>query len=584
MDFFYNLKKLLFIIDKKFIDLIPYIILFLISAIVDVVGLGLIAPIINLIVNPESELTKNIIEFSSEIVGEHDYNFYLILFSIMLLALYTLKNIISLGSQALIMNFAYKQFAFLQSRMMSIYQNMDYLDYVKRKNVEYIRNINDLCKNCIDSVNFSITIIADVIILIFITLYLISFNFKVLLYLLLVILIIYFPLQIILKPKSVRYGKNIVEAVVSIYKNISESVTGFKEIKVINKEDFFLSRIKKAANEIYINKIKNHIAINAPRHMLEIGMIFFVVSFIIFFSIQNTASKDVIAIISVFGVAGIRMLPITANISRNMINLSHHNEPIKIIYNDFRNFKKDNRNNLQDKSVNYNFKSIKLKNIYFKYPSTKSPVFENLSFEVSSNECIGIIGKSGSGKTTLIDLLLGLLKPQKGSIFINNNIIKDINLHLSKITAYLPQQALILESSIIDNIVLENDKKNIDYSKLEESIENADLKSLINNLPEKYKSKLSDKGLRFSGGQNQRLALARIFYHAKDIVIMDEATSSLDKDTENVIVENINKFKGKKTIIVITHKESTLKYVDKIFEINDKKLKILDKKDNNFYS
>ena len=117
MDFFYNLKKLLFIIDKKFIDLIPYIILFLISAIVDVVGLGLIAPIINLIVNPESELTKNIIEFSSEIVGEHDYNFYLILFSIMLLALYTLKNIISLGSQALIMNFAYKQFAFLQSQM-----------------------------------------------------------------------------------------------------------------------------------------------------------------------------------------------------------------------------------------------------------------------------------------------------------------------------------------------------------------------------------------------------------------------------------------------------------------------------------
>ena len=88
----------------------------------------------------------------------------------------------------------------------------------------------------------------------------------------------------------------------------------------------------------------------------------------------------------------------------------------------------------------------------------------------------------------------------------------------------------------------------------------------------------------FSGGQNQRLALARIFYHAKDIVIMDEATSSLDKDTENVIVENINKFKGKKTIIVITHKESTLKYVDKIFEINDKKLKTIDKKDNNFYS
>lgn len=572
MDFFYNLKKLLLIIDKKFIDLVPYVILFLVSAIVDVIGLGLIAPIISLIVNPESELTRNIIDFSSKIVGEHDYNFYLILFSILLLVLYTLKNIISLGSQALIMNFAYKQFAFLQSRMMSIYQNMDYLDYVKRKNVEYIRNVNDLCKNCIDSVNFSILIIADAIILVFITFYLISFNFKVLLYLLFIILIIYFPLQIILKPKSLRYGKNIVEAVISIYKNISESVTGFKEIKVINKEDFFLFRIKKAANEIYINKIKNHIVINAPRHLLEIGMIFFVVSFIVIFSLQNSSSKDAIAIISVFGVAGIRMLPITANISRNMINLSHHNESVKIIFDDFEKFKRENKNNYLDNSTNDEFKSIKLKNIFFKYPSSKSPVFENLSLEVNANECIGIIGKSGSGKTTLIDLLLGLLKPQKGSIFINDNIIKDKNLHLSKITAYLPQQALILESSIVDNIVLENNKKKVDQSKLIESIENADLSSLINNLPKKYESKLSDEGLRFSGGQNQRLALARIFYHAKDIIVMDEATSSLDMETEKKIVENINKFKGKKTVIVITHKSSTLKNVDKVFEIKNGKL------------
>lgn len=572
MDFFYNLKKLLLIIDKKFVDLVPYVILFLVSAIVDVIGLGLVAPIINLIVNPESELTRNIIDFSSKIVGEHDYNFYLILFSILLLVLYTLKNIISLGSQALIMNFAYKQFAFLQSRMMSIYQNMNYLDYVKRKNVEYIRNVNDLCKNCIDSVNFSILIISDVIILIFMTLYLISFNFKVLLYLLFIILIIYFPLQIILKPKSLRYGKNIVESVVSIYKNISESVMGFKEIKVINKEDFFLSRIKKAANEIYINKIKNHIVINAPRHMLEIGMIFFVVSFIIIFSLQNSSGKDAIAIISVFGVAGIRMLPITANISKNMINLSHHNESVKIIFDDFGNFKRENKNNYLDKSINDKFKNIKLKNIFFKYPSSKIPVFENLSLEVNANECIGIIGKSGSGKTTLIDLLLGLLKPQKGSIFINDNIIQDKNLHLSEITAYLPQQALILESSIVDNIALENNKKNVNQSKLIESIENADLNNLINNLPKKYESKLSDEGLRFSGGQNQRLALARIFYHAKDIIIMDEATSSLDMETEKKIVENINKFKGKKTVIVITHKSNTLKNVDKVFEIKNGKL------------
>ena len=577
MNFFSDFKKLLFIVDKKPINLVAYILLFIISAAVDVIGLGLIAPIINLIINPESQITKNIIGFASNIIGNHDYNFYIIFFSILLFVLYVLKNVIALVSQALIMNFAYKQFATLQSRLMSIYQNMDYLEYIKRKNVEYIRNINELCKHCIDSLNFSIIIIADSIILLVITTYLIFFNFKVLLYLILILACIYFPLQILLKPRSMRYGKNIVEAVVSIYKNISESVSGFKEIKVINKEKFFLERIKKAANEIYINKIKNHIVVNAPRHMLEIGMIFFVISFIILFTLQNPTTKNIIPIISVFGVAGIRMLPLTANISKNMINLSHFNESVKIIHHDLKNLKKISKDIKFGEYLKDEFKNVKFKNIYFQYPSSTQPVFEGLNLSIKSNECIGIIGKSGIGKTTLIDLFLGLLKPQSGEIIINDHQIKKENLDLSEITAYLPQQALILESSIRDNITLEDRSEDISNNKLKESIKNANLESLIENLSNNYNSKIGDRGLRLSGGQNQRLALARIFYHAKDIIIMDEATSSLDKETEGIIVENINNFKGKKTIIVITHKESTLKYVDKIFEIKNRKLTIVEK-------
>lgn len=187
MNFFSNFYKLLFIVNKKSINLLPYISLFIVSAIIDVLGLGLIAPILNLIINPDSEISKNIIFFTSKFTGEKNYNFYVVFFSILLLTLYVIKNIISISSQALIMNFAYKQFAYLQSRLMSIYQKMDYLEYIKRKNVDYIRNINELCKHCIDSLNFSIVIIADVLILFVIVIYLIFFNLKVLLYLIFVL-------------------------------------------------------------------------------------------------------------------------------------------------------------------------------------------------------------------------------------------------------------------------------------------------------------------------------------------------------------------------------------------------------------
>tara|TARA_A100001015_G_scaffold303029_1_gene392000 strand:- start:10163 stop:11893 length:1731 start_codon:yes stop_codon:yes gene_type:complete len=576
MNFFSNFYKLLFIVNKKSINLLPYISLFIVSAIIDVLGLGLIAPILNLIINPDSEISKNIIFFTSKFTGEKNYNFYVVFFSILLLTLYVIKNIISISSQALIMNFAYKQFAYLQSRLMSIYQKMDYLEYIKRKNVDYIRNINELCKHCIDSLNFSIVIIADVLILFVIVIYLIFFNLKVLLYLIFVLSTIYFPLQLLLKSRSMRYGKNIVEAVSVIYKNISETIFGFKEIKVINKENFFLERIKKAANEIYINKIKNHIVISAPRHMFEIGMVFFIVSFIIIFTLQNSNIKDVITILGVFGIAGARMLPLTSNVSRNMINLSHHDEAVKIIFSDLTRLKNNNNFNLKG-FVNENFKKIEFKNIYFKYPASTSPVFEDLNFSIKSKECIGITGNSGAGKTTLIDLFLGFLKPQNGEIFINGKKVRNENFNLAEITAYLPQQALIIDSSLKDNITLENREQDIEMKKVESSIQNANLNKYVSSLDKKYETIIGDNGLRLSGGQNQRLALARIFYHAREIVIMDEATSSLDKETESIIVENINNFKGKKTIIVITHKDKTLKYVDKIFEIKDKKLKIINK-------
>lgn len=576
MNFFSNLNKLLFIANKRPLNLVPYILLFIISASIDVIGLGLIAPIINLIVSPQSEVTQNIIIFASKFIGDQEYNYYIIFFSILLLIIYVIKNIISLGSQTLIMNFAYKQFAYLQSRLMSIYQNMDYLEYIKRKNVDYIRNINELCKHCIDSLNFSIVIIADLIVLLLIVSYLFFFNFKILIFLILIFAIIYVTLQLLLKPKSMRYGKNIIEAVSEIYKNISETIIGFKEIKVIKKEEFFLERIKSAANIIWKNKIKNHIVINAPRHIYEIGMIFFIVSFIIYFVLQGNEAKNIFTIVGVFGVAGARMLPLAASVSRNMINIGHHNEAIKIIFSDLKNLKENKVSNFKD-IKDKNFKKVEFKNIYFRYPAASEPVFEEINLNIRSKECIGIIGKSGAGKTTLIDLFLGFLKPQKGEIFINDKLIEINDLNLSSITAYLPQQALILESSLKDNITLENDNKNIEIEKIDAAIKNANLDNYLSNLPNKYETKIGEQGLRLSGGQNQRLALARIFYHAKEIIIMDEATSSLDKETESIIVENINNFKGKKTIIVITHKESTLKYVDKIFEIKDRKLRIINK-------
>ena len=197
-----------------------------------------------------------------------------------------------------------------------------------------------------------------------------------------------------------------------------------------------------------------------------------------------------------------------------------------------------------------------------------------MNFSVNQNSCIGIIGESGSGKTTIADLLLGLLTPVQGKIFINDILIKDISSNLKGEIAYLPQEPIILDEDIKTNIALHADKKRIDYEKLNKALIRANLFNAIKKLPANIDTLIGEGGVRLSGGQNKRLALARAFYHGKNIVIMDEATSSLDIESENYIAEQIKELKGNLTIIIISHHQNILKYCDKIYKVENKKINL----------
>ena len=251
--------------------------------------------------------------------------------------------------------------------------------------------------------------------------------------------------------------------------------------------------------------------------------------------------------------------------------ISHYQSGIDLVYKDIDKFSKIK---IDDKNLNKieyeeDFNEIKLENISFKYPISDKFIFKNLNFTLKNNDCIGIIGETGSGKTTLIDILLGLLKPTEGKIMLNNKELNLNKLPWSKKIAYLPQDHLILDGTIIKNITLLEDSEKIDDYKITKSIKQANLEKLIKDLPNGVNTTIGGKGIRLSGGQYKKICLARLFYHEKDILIMDEATNSLDKRSEELIVDEIARLKGKKTIVVITHNLSTLKYCDQIYKIEN---------------
>ena len=572
MLFFLNyFKKLLFIVSKKITNIFSIVVISIISGAIDLIGFSIILPFVTIIIDPKnSEILKdnylfNYLNFSTE-----TDNFFFIL-AILLISVFFFKAVIAIISRIVIVSFAYKQLAKLQTKLMSKYHQMNYLDYLKNSNSYYVRNIRDLSKNCIDALESSLRIIAETLVTIIILIYLANLNFIALFLLSLTIFSLAIFYNLIFRPMSINFGKKIAESYKKIFQLINESIYGFKEIKINNKKNFFIKQVKKDADNIYINTIKNYLIIVSPRYIFELSIVIFVVFFIYISLNYLNIGNNIIPIIGVFAMACVRLMPSMTSILNDFTQINFSKFAIDTCYNDIKNINKVQID--QKKSyTSLAFKKIVFKNVSFEYPRSKSKILNKLNFEINKNDCIAIVGPSGSGKTTLIDLLIGLLYPTDGEILIDDKNSKNKST-LSNLSAYLPQESLVLEDTIKRNVSLETDENETDLNLINSSLEKANLKTFIDSLPHGIETKIGENSLRLSGGQKQRLSIARNFYLKKEIIVMDEATSSLDEENEDRIMDSLKNLKGKKTIILITHKLKLLKNFEKVYFLKNGNLK-----------
>ena len=241
------------------------------------------------------------------------------------------------------------------------------------------------------------------------------------------------------------------------------------------------------------------------------------------------------------------------------------------ISNEFQNSEKD----VEPKDVsqeNFDFNSvIQLKNLSFVY-NNRDPIFENINLEINKSDTIGIVGETGSGKSTLMKIIMGLIDPSGGSISIDGKNINKIRKSWQKQIGYVPQNFYLFDDTIYENIIFGEDSEKVNVQKVNKVIEDSFLEKFINNLPKKVDTLIGPNAKQISGGQAQRLAIARALYQETNFLIFDEATSSVDVKTENEIIQNIYSLKNKKTLVIITHKESLLNGCNKIFRIKNRQL------------
>lgn len=383
-----------------------------------------------------------------------------------------------------------------------------------------------------------------------------------------IFLLTYFYL---IKKRLDFWGKERQKKDRSKLKHIQQSLFGIKELKIYLKETFFekilLNIVRKREN---IAKKVAYIS-PLPRYFLELGTVIFILIFTIFFTKTDNFSQ-LLPEFALYFASFLRMLPIFIKLFNSLQTIKLGVPIVKVLHSEFSR-KNDREFNQIDTSINeMSFKKdIKFQNIEFKYPNKDDSILENIDLKFEQGKIIGIIGSTGSGKTTFLNLLTGLIKPTKGKIFCDSVDINEQSINWRKKISYVTQKTFLIDDSIKKNIIF-GEAEELNSKKLEEALKLSNLERLINNLPNGIETIVGEGGVQLSGGQIQRISIARALYNSPEIIIFDEATNSLDEKTENNILKEIFNLKRKCTIFLVTHNKNLTTNCDEKYLVENKKI------------
>jgi ATP-binding cassette, subfamily B, bacterial PglK len=407
-------------------------------------------------------------------------------------------------------------------------------------------------------------------ILICLTLFLYKpFEFFFIFSLILIILVFYN----LLTSKSLKTSSNLRQNYEeNLLKKILNGLGGIREIKVFNLERKFLETFDAVAIKLLGISKKLQILVSLPRIILELMIVLAILLILYFFVDVNLDANLILTTAGVFTVASIKLLPSLSKIYQSIQSLKINAPSVKVIYSDITKY--SNESLLPKKKISSNFKfndSLEINNLNFSYNSSNS-IFKDVNLKINKLDLIGIKGESGLGKSTLIDLILGLKKPQSGEIIVDNkNINLDINSWQNKIS-YVPQEIFVMDDTIKNNIAFDFDNQSIDMKKFYDVCKASEIYDVFSKLPEKFDTSIGERGSRISIGQKQRIGLARALYKKPDLLLLDEFTSSLDKETKNKILNTIIKINNNTTIIIVSHDEDVLKKCGRVIEVKNKKI------------
>jgi len=352
-----------------------------------------------------------------------------------------------------------------------------------------------------------------------------------------------------------------------------EGLGGIKDVKLMGRECNFIQSYGEGTLNAASVERKQYALSNIPRLWLETVGVFGLTLLVVITLDHTSAPSDLIPIIGLFAAAAFRILPSANRVLSSLQSLRYSDAVISLILEEFNLQQEENR--AKNKLIRLD-KKLEMRNVSYTYPNDQQNTLFNISLTINKGECIGIIGASGAGKSTLVDVLLGLIKPSSGGIFIDDLDINEGIRGWQDLIGYVQQSIFLTDDTLRSNIAFGLKCDQIDDKLIMQAIKAAQLDSFVQSLPQGANTLVGERGVRLSGGQRQRIGIARALYHNPPLLVFDEATSALDNETEAGVMESIKSFKGNRTVIIIAHRLSTIEHCDKIFRLEGGRISLLE--------
>lgn len=567
-DLIFNFK---FFLDKKFkLKIISLFIVHIINVILDLVSVALIPAILvyffnNRDIEVEIEIINKILDYAETIIHSISISWLLLI----ILIFFAIKTILKIVYFIFITKFGFDLNVNIAGKIAKKKLSSTYQNHLKNIYSNFFNTITNVTEDFVQNYFLiSYNIIVNFVTLSLFIFFLLIVNPLITIAIISISSVSFFTFYIITKKKFIFFGKHKLILVEKTLSKIKDIYFSFKEIKIYRAEKFFLNRFIDTKKAWASNKLKFSVVSSMPKLLLEFGLVIIIFISLIISFILKIEITNIIINLTIFLISAQRIFPAVIMILKNFSKINYTKKAQLILLNEFN---QQTQNNEDEQKINFQ-KLISLKNVSYSY-NEKKDVLENIDLQIIKNSFIGIRGLSGQGKSTLINIIMGILSPTNGKVFIDNlEVSKNLNGYLNLIS-YVPQKITIIDDSIRNNLLFGNQSRKITDHEIYKVLNEVKIQRIINEHPKKLDALISETTIKASEGEIQRFGIARALLQKKQILILDEITSSLDEDNENNIIELIKNVQKNTTVIMISHKESSLKFCDEIIELNNKKIK-----------